>query len=140
MLEELQEKQKRMLSKVLIGILLSFGVVGYFYYSTTQNQLIELRDLNKAYELKIETQDEAINTMQQSYELQTEALNELSQKNHEIEAEMSRYLDIFKRHNLAKLAAAKPGLIEKRVNGATKNVFDSLEDDSCFNCEPEPTQ
>jgi hypothetical protein len=78
--------------------------------------------------------------MQQSYELQTEALNDLSQKNHEIEAEMSRYLDIFKRHNLAKLAAAKPGLIEKRVNGATKNVFDSLEDDSCFNCEPEPTQ
>jgi type II secretory pathway pseudopilin PulG len=67
-----------MLSKVLIGILLSFGIIGYFYYSTTQNQLIELRDLNKAYELKIETQDDAINTMQQSYELQGEALNELS--------------------------------------------------------------
>lgn len=125
-----------MLSKVLIGILLSFGVVGYFYYSTTQNQLIELRDLNKAYELKIKTQDDAINTMQQSYELQGEALNALAQKNHEIEAEMSRYLDIFKRHNLAKLAAAKPGLIEKRVNGATKDVFDSLENDSSFDVSP----
>ena len=54
--------------------------------------MIELRDLNKAYELKIETQDNAINTMQESYELQGEALNALSQKNHEIEAEMSRYL------------------------------------------------
>ena len=105
-----------MLSKVLIGILLSFGIIGYFYYSTTQNQLIELRDLNKAYELKIETQDDAINTMQQSYELQGEALNELSLKNQEIQSEMNRYLDIFKSHNLAKLAAAKPGLIEKRVN------------------------
>jgi type II secretory pathway pseudopilin PulG len=121
-----------MLSKVLIGILLSFGIIGYFYYSTTQNQLIELRDLNKAYELKIETQDDAINTMQQSYELQGEALNELSLKNQEIQSEMNRYLDIFKRHNLAKLAAAKPGLIEKRVNGATKDVFDSLENDSSF--------
>lgn len=125
-----------MLSKVLIGILLSFGVIGYFYYSTTQNQLIELRDLNKAYELKIETQDDAINTMQQSYELQGEALNELSLKNQEIQSEMNRYLDIFKRHNLAKLAAAKPGLIEKRVNGATKDVFDSLENDSSFDVSP----
>jgi len=125
-----------MLSKVLIGILLSFGVIGYFYYSTTQNQLIELRDLNKAYELKIETQDDAINTMQKSYELQGEALNELSLKNQEIQSEMNRYLDIFKRHNLAKLAAAKPGLIEKRVNGATKDVFDSLENDSSFDVSP----
>ena len=42
---------------------------------------------------------------------------------------MNRYLDIFKRHNLSKLAAAKPGLIEKRVNNGTK-VFDSIEKDS----------
>ena len=136
MLRKQLEKQKRMLSKVLIGILISFGIIGYLYYSSTQNQLIELRDLNKAYELKIETQDDAINTMQQSYEMQGEALNALSQKNHEIEAEMSRYLDIFKRHNLAKLAAAKPGLIETRVNGATKDVFDSLENDSSFDVSP----
>tara|TARA_R100000541_G_scaffold8519_2_gene16104 strand:+ start:4061 stop:4447 length:387 start_codon:yes stop_codon:yes gene_type:complete len=125
-----------MLSKVLIGILLSFGLIGYLYYNSTQTQLIELRDLNKAYELKIETQDDAINTMQKSYELQGEALNALSEKNHEIEAEMSRYLDIFKRHNLAKLAAVKPGLIQTRVNGATKDVFDSLENDSSFTISP----
>ena len=43
---------------------------------------------------------------------------------------MSRYLDIFKRHNLTKLAAAKPGLIEPRVNKGTKDVFDSIEEDS----------
>ena len=43
---------------------------------------------------------------------------------------MNRYLDIFARHNLTKLASAKPGLIEKRANNATKQVFDSIEDDS----------
>ena len=43
---------------------------------------------------------------------------------------MNRYLDIFKRHNLTKLAAAKPGLIETRVNNATKEVFDGIEEDS----------
>ena len=43
---------------------------------------------------------------------------------------MNRYLDIFKRHSLTKLAAAKPGLIEPRVNKATKEVFDGIEQDS----------
>jgi hypothetical protein len=46
------------------------------------------------------------------------------------ELEMNRYLDIFKRHNLSKLAAAKPGLIQTRVNNATKEVFDGIEQDS----------
>jgi hypothetical protein len=54
----------------------------------------------------------------------------IQSRNQEIEQEMSRYLDIFKRHNLTKLAAAKPGLIEPRVNKGTKDVFDSIEEDS----------
>lgn len=129
-----------MLSKVLIGILFAFGIAGYFYYTTTQNQLIELRDLNKAYELKVKTQDEAINTMQESYKAQSEALTALTEKNREIAQEMNRYLDIFRRHDLSKLAAAKPGLIEKRVNEATKDVFDSLENDSNFDVTPTVTE
>ena len=43
---------------------------------------------------------------------------------------MSEYLDIFRRHNLAKLASAKPGLIEPSVNKRTKEVFDAIEADS----------
>ena len=38
--------------------------------------------------------------------------------------------DRFRRHNLTKLAAAKPGLIEPRMNKATKEVFDGIENDS----------
>jgi len=121
-----------MLSKVLIGMMVMMGIIGYFYYNTTQSQLIELRDLNKAYELKVATQEDTINQIQTSMAVQTESLNELIGRNQEIEAEMNRYLNIFKRHDLSKLAAAKPGLIEPRVNGATKDVFDSLENDSTF--------
>ncbi len=43
---------------------------------------------------------------------------------------MNRYLDIFRRHNLNQLAEAKPGLIEKRVNAGTKDVFESIENDT----------
>ena len=62
--------------------------------------------------------------------MQTEGLLALQSRNQEIEAEMNRYLDIFKRHDLSKLAAAKPGLIEPRVNNGTKDVFNSIEEAS----------
>lgn len=103
---------------------------GYFYYQDTQAELTELRSLNSAYELKFEEQEKAMEALQKDFQLQTETLQTMQVRSQEIQAEMNRYLDIFKRHNLTKLAAAKPGLIEKRVNRGTKNVFDSIEDDS----------
>jgi hypothetical protein len=57
-------------------------------------------------------------------------LNQLTSRNALIEAEMNGYLDIFRRHNLNKLAIAKPGMIETRANEATKAVFESIENDS----------
>ena len=71
-----------------------------------------------------------IESLKNDFAIQGEALGTLQAKNNEIELEMNRYLDIFKRHNLTKLAAAKPGLIETRVNKATKEVFDGIENDS----------
>ena len=121
-----------MISKVLIGIILGGGIIGYLYYTNTQAELTELREYNMAMELQVKTQNETIDKMSKHYEQQAKALGELTSKNAEIEAEMTRYLDIFRRHNLSKLAAAKPGLIEPRVNNATKEVFDSLESDSAF--------
>lgn len=114
----------------LIGVIITLSVGGYFYYTTTQVEITELRDLNKAYELKFEQQAEALEAAQKDFALQTKALNELQMQSQEIQQEMNRYLDIFKRHNLTKLAAAKPGLIETKANKGTKDVFDSIENDS----------
>ena len=47
-----------------------------------------------------------------------------------MQAEMDDYLSIFKRHNLTKLARAKPGLIEPRINNGTQKVFRAIEQDS----------
>jgi hypothetical protein len=66
--------------------------------------------------------------MQNDFALQTKQLGDLQKKSQETQLEMNRYLDIFKRHNLTKLAAAKPGLLEPRINKGTKNVFDSIEE------------
>ena len=127
-----------MLSKLLLGVVLTGGVAGYFYYNQTQAQLIELREYNMALELQVQTQNDTIDKMSTQYETQMKAFGELNSKFQESEAEMTRYLDIFRRHDLSKLAAAKPGLIEPRVNNATKDVFDSLETDSTFEFDSNP--
>ena len=115
-----------MISKVLIGVILVMGLGTWFLYD--QNQ--RLVELNKAFEIRNAEQIATIAAQQEQFQKQTKALTELSSKNQQIEADMNRYLDIFRRHNLTKLAAAKPGLIEPRMNQATKEVFDGIENDS----------
>ena len=114
------------MSKILFGVVGVLVLLCSFLY--WQNE--RLSELNDAYQLRDAEQKAAIENLQSDFTLQTNSLLELQSKNQEIEAEMSRYLDIFKRHNLSKLAIAKPGLIETRVNKGTKDVFDSIEKDT----------
>jgi len=114
------------MSKIFLGVIVVLlSITGFLYY---QNQ--RLASLNQAFDLRDQEQRKTIDSLQNDFKLQTEGLLQLQSKNQAIEAEMSRYLDIFKRHNLSKLAAAKPGLIETRVNNGTKEVFESIEQDS----------
>ena len=114
------------MSKIFLGIIvILIAITGVLYF---QNQ--RLSSLNQAFELRDQEQRAAIETLQSDFQMQTQGLLNLQSKNQEIEAEMNRYLDIFKRHNLSKLAAAKPNLIETRVNNGTKEVFDSIEKDT----------
>ena len=114
------------MNQILIGLIVAMGLGGWFLY----NQNITLKNENTALTFAVEEQKQTIAAVQEAYETQGKALNNLSTRNAEIEGEMNRYLDIFRRHNLNQLAAAKPGLIEKRVNNGTKKVFDSIENDS----------
>tara|TARA_R100001594_G_C3930054_1_gene237938 strand:+ start:213 stop:605 length:393 start_codon:yes stop_codon:yes gene_type:complete len=114
------------MTKVFLGVIVVLlSLCGFLYY---QNQ--SLSSLNKAFELRDQEQKAAIKSLQNDFKVQTEGLLDIQRKNQQIEQEMNRYLDIFKRHNLSKLAAAKPGLIETRVNNGTKEVFESIEQDS----------
>ena len=114
------------MNQLFIGIILAMGIGGYFLYQQNES----LKAENMAYEVRDQEQKATIAAVQENFEKQTSALNSLTARNAEIEGEMARYLDIFRRHNLNKLALAKPGLIETRVNNGTKDVFDSIESDS----------
>ena len=63
-----------------------------------------------------------------SEELIQRTVNDM--RNSSMRAEAARYMDIFKRHDLNKIAIAKPGQLEEKVNRGTKDVFDTIEKDS----------
>ena len=110
----------------LLAIILSLGLSTYWLW----NENATLTQNNAKLENAVQLQEDAISSLQNDFTLQTGKLNDLQKKSQEAQKEMNRYLDIFKRHSLTKLAAAKPGLIEPRVNKATKEVFDGIEQDS----------
>jgi hypothetical protein len=112
------------MNQFYIGIIIVLGLGSYYLYQ--QNQVLTAN--NMALESAVATQEEAIKTMQNDFALQTQQLGDLQKKSQATQLEMNRYLDIFKRHNLTKLAAAKPGLLEPRINKGTKDVFDSIEE------------
>ena len=114
------------MQQMLIGIILVLGLGSYYLYN--QNQVLSANNL--ALEGAVQEQQQAMDAMKESFEKQGKALNQMSRKNAQIEQEMNSYLDIFRRHNLNQLAVAKPGMIEKRVNNSTKQVFESIENDS----------
>jgi len=118
----------------LMSIIMAMGVGGIFYYNFSvvpmKNKIEEQAKVIIAQDLRDQEQRAAIESIQNNLAVTTESLKGLQIQNQQYEAEMSEYLDIFRRHNIAKLASAKPGMIETRINNATKEVFDAIENDS----------
>ena len=114
------------MNQMFMGIILILGLATFYLYN--QNQTLTANNL--ALEGAIEEQQAAMTAMKESFELQGKSLQQMMQKNAQIEQEMNQYLDIFRRHNLNQLAIAKPGMIEKRINDGTAQVFESIENDS----------
>lgn len=104
--------------------------IGYVYYTQTQSKIEEQAQKLAVYKVAQQEQEKTIEALQTNLAVTTESLNNMSKRNAEIEAEKERYLSIFSKHNLTKLATAKPGLIEKRFNKGTDDVFKSIEADT----------
>jgi hypothetical protein len=122
------------MSQVLMGIIAAMGIAGYLYYQGTvlpmRNKLEEQANVILAQDLRDQEQKAAIAAIQENLETTSKALSGMQVKNQQYETQMSEYLDIFRRHNMAKLASAKPGMIEKRANIKTKEVFNAIQEDS----------
>lgn len=114
------------MQQFFIAIILVLGIGCWWLYNENQT----LTENNFKLELAVEEQKETLRVVQENFEKQANALQNMSRKNAQIEAEKQRYLDIFARHNVERLATVKPGLIENRFNQGTIDVFEGIENDT----------
>jgi hypothetical protein len=122
------------MTKILMGIIGAMGLAGFMYYNFSvvpmKNKLEEQAKVIIAQDLRDQEQKATIQAVQNNLAQTTQALSGLQSKNQQYEIQMADYLDIFRRHNLSKLASAKPGLVEVDANNGTKEAFDAIEADS----------
>ena len=108
----------------MMGVIGVMGLLIFFLYNQMNyNKEMLLVEKTKNSELTV-----ALEETKNSLTKQIAQLNNLSTKNQQYEVQMAEYLDIFRRHDLAQLASAKPGLIEASANERTKEAFDAIED------------
>ena len=112
--------------QILAGICVVLGAGSYYLFQQNESLRAENAERKRAFEEQVA----AFQTLQKESQKQQQAMLDMNKRSQEIQNEMNQYMDIFKRHKLPKLAAAKPGMIEKRANDATKAIFDTIEADS----------
>ena len=114
------------MQQFFIAIILVLGLGCWWLYSENET----LKANNVKLEYAVEEQKQTIATIKESYEKQGQALMNMTKENALIEQEKAEYLQIFSRHNLDVLALKKPGLIENKMNNASEQVMEGIEDDT----------
>ena len=128
-----------MLKMLPLLIVLAGG--GYMYHTTVVSQkdaiiarleanAVTLKENATRLEVAFEREAAARERSEQNLQSQLKAVGDLTEKNNAMQQEMDGYLSIFKRHDMTRLARAKPGLIEPRINKGTQEVFRSIEEAS----------
>jgi len=116
--------------------LLIFGASGYFIYERIQTLRENVQVLKTNTEMmnkSLEESTETIYQMQRNAEAIEQQISELNTGLREAEKYKDEITETLRKHNLTRLSAAKPGLIEKRVNEATSKIFKELEDITATN-------
>jgi len=117
-----------------IVLIFSMSGFGYFYYKDSQKtigilnkNISTLEADNKAVKLRLDTQRKAIDSAIATNKDNADKFAALSSDLRSISEQSRELSQLYREHDLNNLANAKPKLIEKRINNATKDLFDELE-------------
>jgi len=112
---------------IVIGLLLASIVTSVlYYYNTSQNTIRVLQNNNEKLKIAVNNQTDAINVLQSSYRRQSEQLLTLGRLRQELQNEKNALNSVILGHDWEALSRAKPGLIERRINEGTKNLFSNI--------------
>ena len=115
------------MSKILIGIIVAMLLAFGGYYWISEKRISTLTENNAKLTIAARTNQETIEKMTADVEAFKLANEELNLKLRESEAYGDALAKKLREHDLTMLTLRKPGLIERRVNSATKQVFEDLE-------------
>ena len=112
---------------VVLGLVGGVVYGGWYYYKDTQARIQILTENGAKLEQAAQTQKQTIDTLvadakkfqKLNNELQTNLLKANDYKN--------TLLGKLRKHNLTRLSAQKPNLIEKKINNASKRLLESFE-------------
>ena len=111
------------MSKVLLGVVAVLLAITYYLFS--QNQILQAN--NSSLESAVATQEEAIKSIQQDFELQTQQLQDLTVKSQAAQRELSRYTQFIQNYELASKILADPLEMERKINNGTKHIMEDIE-------------
>ena len=111
------------MNQALAGIIVVLGFLTYYLYN--QNQILTANNL--ALEGAIATQEEAIQSLQADFELQTTQLNELNLKSQAAQRELNRYTQFIQNYELAAKIIANPVEMQRKINNGTKHIMEDIE-------------
>ena len=125
----------------MLPILLIVGATGFGYHKIVlkekdnrinqqQMEIASATQQNVALQAAAEVNESTIRNMETQMKAQILAFKNLTQKAISMEAEKNKYLDVFRRHSLAKTALSRPDYMEPKINSGTAKVFRQVEADS----------
>ena len=114
------------LALIMGAMMITMGLAFSWYYKDTQERMGVLRENAAKLEVAVRANEEAL-AATQADAARNAALNlELQTKLQVSEKYGDELRATLQKHNLTMLAIKKPGLIEQRMNDATKKLFDDI--------------
>ena len=111
------------MSKILIGVIIVMTGITIFLFK--QNQTLNANNLKL--EGAIATQEQAIQSLQDDFSLQTSELNNLAKKNQAAERELNRYVKFIQNYQLTSKILEDPVEMERKINNGTKHIMEDIE-------------
>ena len=112
------------MQQFLLALLLVLG--GLSYYLWNENGV--LKENNAKLEVAIQTQEEAINNLQNDFALQTTQLNEMTVKSQAAQRELNRYSEFIRNYELSAKIMGDPVEMQRKINNGTKHIMEDIEE------------
>lgn len=100
----------------------------YTYHKVASSKIATLVETNSKLNLAVTEQKAAIDSIQTKYQKQANTLSVLITANSTLSREKEALSNKLMKHDLEELSRRKPGMVEKRINDGTKELFSSFTD------------